>query len=235
MKIKVIIPINDGQYNEEVHSVVASIAPSDLQIEVENISQGKNHIQGRYELAFNSLPVIDLIKKAEDDGFDGVFVSDFDMCGVEAAREIVDIPVVGGFRASAYFAMMLSHRFSIITILESVVDLQAGHPRDFGILPNFASIYPIGLQVHDLVDREKVIQSVFEKSLLAIERDGASSILLGCTGFLDIADRVESMLKAAQRPAVVIDPNKAAVSFLYMLIKNKKSQSRLTYAKLKVN
>lgn len=230
-RIKVIVPICESQYNDEVFAVVNSVAPPDLSIEVDNIKAGTSHIQGRFELIRNSLEVVRSVVQAEKDGFDGVFVTDFDMCGVEAAREVVDIPVIGGYQPSAFLAMSLSHRFSIVTILDSVRDLQAGHADGFGIAQNLASVHSIGLEVEALLNRDAVVNAVFDKALMAVTQHGASSILLGCTGFMGVADQVEMLLQQAGYPALVIDPNKAAISFLYMIIRNGKSQSRMTYHK----
>ena len=229
-KIKIIIPINDSAYNHELKEVAQSVAPADLEITVDNIKGGHTSIESRWDRMTNAPYVVDLVIDAEKQGFGGVFVSDFDFCGVESAREVVNIPVIGGFRASAYTAMMLSERFSIITIMNSVVDMQRSHTRLFGIEPNFASIIPINLTVHELTQRDIVIEKVYESSIKAIEEDGADSIILGCTGFMHIADGVAKKLFDKYGFNIpVIDPNKAAVSYLYMLIRNQLYQSRLTY------
>jgi len=230
-KMKIIIPINDGAYNQELKEVAQSVAPPDLEIEVDNIKAGNTSIESRWDRMTNAPHVVDLVVEAEKQGFDGVFVSDFDYCGVEPAREVVSIPVIGGFRSSAYTAMMLSERFSIITIMSSVVDMQRSHTRTFGIAPNFASIIPINLTVHELSQKKIVIEKVFESSIKAIEEDGADSILLGCTGFMHIADGVAKKLFDKYKINIpVIDPNMTAVSYLYNLMRTGQSQSRLTYA-----
>ncbi len=229
-RMKIIIPINDSSYNEELKQVAETVAPSDLSIVVENITAGNSSIESRWDRMTNAPYVVDLVVKSEQEGYDAVFVSDFDYCGVEPAREVVNIPVIGGFRSSAYTAMMLSERFSIITIMSSVEDMQRSHTRLFGIAPNFASIIPVDLTVHELSQREIVIEKVFEKSVIAIDKDGADSIILGCTGFMHIAAAVAEKLKDKYGINIpVIDPNMAAVSYLYLLMRNNLSQSRLTY------
>ncbi|GAA3926755.1 aspartate/glutamate racemase family protein [Litoribacillus peritrichatus] len=229
-RMKVIIPINNASYNDELKEVVTAVAPPDLYIEVDNIKAGNTSIESRWDKTVNAPHVVAMVVQAEHDGFDGVFVSDFDFCGVEEARELVDIPVVGGFRPSAYTAMMLAEKFSIVTFAHSVMDMQSSHSRLFGIAPNFASISPIDLTVHQLVDRDKVVEKVYQASLTAIEAHGADAIILGCTGFNYIAEPVARLLKEKYQVNVpVIDPNHAAVSYLYGLIRNNLSQSRLTY------
>ena len=229
-RMKIIIPINDNSYNEELRDVAMAVAPPDLYIDVDNIKRGNTSIESRWDKTVNAPHVVEMVLQAEMDGFDGVFVSDFDFCGVEEARELVDIPVIGGFRPSAYTAMVLAEKFSIVTFSNSVMDMQSSHTRLFGIAPNFASISPIDLTVHQLIDRDSVVNKVFEASVEAIEQHGADAIILGCTGFNYIAAPVAQLLKQKYQINVpVIDPNHAAVGYLYNLMRNNLSQSRLTY------
>ena len=231
MKLKIIVPINNNVFNKPIKQAVISVLESDVTVDVENIPQGRRCIESRYDSIINAPYVAELAKKSEADGFDGIFVSDMDFCGVEAIREIVSIPVIGGFRASAYTAMMLGQKFSIITVLDSVFDMQQEHTRTFCIAENLASIRVVNLPVIALVDghKEEAIEKVFSESINAIERDGARAIILGCTGFVGVAQAVQSRLAKAGKGVPVIDPNCLAVSYLTLLIRNKLSQSRLTY------
>lgn len=227
--IKIIVPANNTSFNDRIKDAVAAVQAPDVKIDVESITGGTKTIQSRYDLSINTPYVIALAEKTQQDGYDGIFVTDFDMCGVEAVREIVNIPVVGGFRPSAYTAMMLAQRFSIITVLDNVVAMQREHCRAFGITENLASIRSVDMPVANLEDRDLAIAKVYEASIKAIEEDQAECCILGCTGFVGVAEAVAQLLQEVGKPAPVIDPNRAAVSYLELLIRNKLSQSRLTY------
>ncbi|NEP03801.1 MAG: racemase [Okeania sp. SIO2G4] len=231
MKIKIIIPINNSDFNDEIAQAVEPVLTPDMTVDVENISEGTRSIESRYDSEINAPYVIAQAVKAERDGFDGIFVSDMDYCGVETAREVIDIPIVGGFRPSAYTAMMLAQRFSIITIVNSVVAMQREHIRKFGISPNFASIRSVHLPVLSLHDKQVALEKIYAESVKAIDEDGANAIIFGCTGFLNVADAVAQRLAEVGRGVPVVDPNRVAISFLELLIRNKLSQSRLTYYK----
>ena len=45
---------------------------------------------------------------------------------VEAAREVIDIPIIGGFPTSVFTALGLCQRFGILTILPSTLAMQQG-------------------------------------------------------------------------------------------------------------
>lgn len=153
-----------------------------------------------------------------------------DMCGVAPSREFLNIPIVGGFRASAYTAMMLARRFSIITILDNVIDMQLDHIHGFGLVNRFASIRMANAPVSELLeDPEITADRVLKEAYLAVKEDGAEAIILGCTGFIDVAEKVQKKLLEYNIDIPVLDPNKTAMSYLQLLVNNNLSQSKQTY------
>lgn len=230
--VRIIVPANTDQFNERILQAVQPVIPPDVRVDIRNLTTGNPCIENRYNLTENALPVVLLAKEAADEGVEGIFVTDFDMCGVEAAREVVDIPITGAFPPSAFSALMLSQRFSIITILGSTVAMQREHISRYGLEDGFASIRPINCPVNELSDLDKVTRLVHEQCLLAIREDGAQSFILGCTGFIGVAHKVSRMLEEDLGVYVpVIDPNQAAMSYLLLLVRNGIRQSRLCYSK----
>lgn len=235
-KVRIIVPANTDSFNQRMQQAVAPVVPPDVEYDVKNITKGNDCIENRFNLAENTMGVVELAKQTEEEGFDGIFVTDFDMCGVAPTREIVNIPVIGGFRASAYTAMMLSERFSIITILDSTVGMQREHIKTFGLMENFASIRSINCPVNDLANTEEVISMVYMACEQAIEYDGAQSFILGCTGFIGVAEKVSQLLSDKYGGYVpVMDPNMTAFSYLMLLVRNGYSQSRICFGKANMN
>lgn len=233
IRICVLVPVATNQFNERIMQAVAPVVPPDVKVEVRNITEGTPSIENRTNWLQNGMPVVELAQSIANDGFDGIWLTDFDMCGVEAAREVIDIPIIGGFPASAFTALALSQRFSIITILQSTLAMQRGHPQTYGIQDTFASIRAIDCPVAQLDNVDVVVVRTFEAALKAIKDDGAQAILLGCTGFVDVASRVSTLLGEALGAYVpVIDPNQAGFSFLVSLVRMKVRPSRLTYSKV---
>lgn len=231
MKLKIVVPVNTSDFNAGIEAAAREVLAPDVTLAVENIRGGFSAIESRLHLATNAPFVLDTIQRAEAEGFEGVFVSDMDMCGVEAARELAEIPVIGGYRASAFTAMLLAESFSIVTVVDSVIAMQRGHAKAFGIEQNLASIRAVDLPVAGLSGDHAAVERVTQASLEAIRRDGAQAIILGCTGFVGVAAEVSRRLRGAGRPAPVIDPNHAAISYLQNLVRTGQSQSRLSYFK----
>lgn len=231
----ILAPVATDEFNELLLQAVQPVLPPDVTVEVRNLPPHRGyttHIQNRIDWLTNGPGVVHMAREVQADGFHGIWLSDFDMCGVEAAREAVDIPIIGGFPTSAFTALALSERFSIITILPSTLPMQRVHPQTYGVQDNFASIISIGCEVSELSDVEKVTDRTFKAAMEAVVRDQAQSILLGCTGFVNIAGEVSHRLQKALGIYVpVIDPNEAGFSFLVSLMRMKARQSRACYAK----
>ena len=111
--------------------------------------------------------------------------------------------------------------------------MQHGHVLSYGLSESFASIRAVDCPVDQLSNLDVVVAKTFEQALKAIEQDGAQSILLGCTGFVDVASRVASLLAETLGAYVpVIDPNQAGFSFLVSLARMGLRPSRLAYSKV---
>jgi allantoin racemase len=233
IRICIIAPVATDHYNKMLVESIAPVLPPDVQVDIRNIPDGDGTLSIEYRVDWlrNGFPVVQMAQQIEAEGYDGIWLSDFDMCGVEAAREIVNIPIIGGFPPSAFTALALCERFSIITILQSTVGMQRNHPQSYGIQDGFASIYPIDCPVDDLDDMDIVVSKVFQLALKAVQEDAAQSILLGCTGFMGVAARVSVLLEdTVQMYIPVIDPNQAGFSFLVSLVRMKIRPSRACYS-----
>jgi Asp/Glu/hydantoin racemase len=232
MRLAIVAPVATDHYNARLLAAVDAIVPPDVTVEVRNLTEGHPHIEYRVDWLQNGYPVVQLARQLEREGFDGIWLSDFDMCGVEAAREAIDIPIIGGFTASAFTALALSARLSIITILQSTLAMQREHVQKYGMQDSFASIRAIDCPVDQLDDLEVVVGKTFQAAMLAVQQDGAESILLGCTGFVGVAERVAQLLEEALQMYVpVIDPNQAGFSCLVSLVRMKLRPSRACYSK----
>ncbi|WP_286745519.1 aspartate/glutamate racemase family protein [Aquabacterium sp. UBA2148] len=236
LRIAIIAPVNTSQFNDLLLKAVAPVLPPDVDVSVHNIDQGHDCIQNRTDWLENGVPVVKLAKSLQDQGFDGIWLSDFDMCGVEAAREVIDIPIIGGFPTSAFTALGLSQRFGILTILPSTLAMQQGHVLTYGQSENFAGIAPIDCPVDQLSNVDVVVAKSFPVALKLINERGAQSLLLGCTGFVGVAEKLSVLLSEALQAYVpVIDPNQAGIGYLISLVRMGIRPSRLCYSPATIN
>lgn len=224
-----IIPINTGIFNAAAKKWIEPVVAPDFRVEVHNLDKGRPAIESRWALAVNAFHVIELVRKLDEGQYAGIFISDFDRTGVDACRELVRIPVIGGFEAQALTAVALAQTFSIITLSQSLVSLDRTHARALGIAENLASVRTLDIRVDHLGDVGCVRERALDASKKAIEDDGAQAIILGCTGMLDVAPWLEIQLAKAGYPVPVLDPNRAAICHLQMLVRCGLTQSATTY------
>ncbi len=228
-KILMVIPINTDRYNVDAYRFVKPMLAPDFELDVANISSGTPFIQSRWAINQNAPHVVELIRK-EADKYDGVFVSDFDNCGVEPAREVVRIPVVGGFAPQVLTALSLAQTFSIVTMSDSLLALDRTHVRAFGQIENLQSVLSIDMTIDRAgADNDELVSKVYLKALQAITRDSAQAIVLGCTAMIGVAEKVRDRLASDGYQTVVTDPNLVGVAYVQMLVRCGLSQSRLTY------
>ena len=124
-------------------------------------------------------------------------------------------------------AASLGHRFSIITITDSVVAFTERLVRNTGVGDKLASVRVVNIPVLQLhCDRERTVDAVIEAGRQAIERDRADTLLLGCMsmGFLEIAEEV-----APQLGVPVLNPGKVALKFAEATVGAGLAHSRRAY------
>lgn len=237
MRLLLIIPIHftDKQikydFIERMKSHIEPILEHDTILDVIDLPEGATPcIECRIDRNQNAPLVASEALKAREKGYQGIFVTDMDMCGVDACREALDIPVVGGFRPSVFTAMMLAEKFSIITILDQVVSMQRGHVNHFGLSQNFVSLRVADIPVKMLIENHhECVEALLEQSIKAIEIDGAESLIFGCTGIMELSREVKAKLETKGYKVPIIDPNRVAMSQLQLMVKNNLAQSKKTF------
>jgi allantoin racemase len=186
-------------------------------------------IESEYEEALAAPHVADACVQAEKDGFDGVFVDCFGDPGVRAARELVSIPVLGGFEPAILTAMGLADRFAIITVVPNVIPMIYSNAARAGITSRLVKIDCVDMPVVELKNKDRLLASLYDKGKAACFQNGAEAIVLGCTAMIDVADRLREKLKLDGLDIPVIEPAQAALATLETYAKMGLRHSRLTY------
>jgi len=229
MKIKVITPITSEAFEEETKEEVMRFASAGTKIDVERIEYGAESIESAYDEALCAPGTIRLAEKAESEGYDGIFISCMGDPSVDAIRERVDIPVVGPGRTTMLYAADLAHTFSVVTMLENVIVLIEDMARKLGLSEKLVSVRTVDMPVLGLTDKAKLIGSLADESALAIEKDRAHAIILGCTGMLGVAEALKDSLLQKGHHVPVLDPVPIGIRYLETLISLNLCQSKKTY------
>ena len=231
-KLLVIIPIVTTKFNEALKKEISVVRASDFQIDYRNLSHGTNFIESRYAEFLDTDSIVEIAKQAEQDGYDAIFITCFGEPGVSVVRELVTIPVIGGFLSSAMTSNVISEKFSIVTVVPEVVPMLRELARTLGVEERLASIRVIDVPVPDLDNIPLVEKKLLEQSIAAIEQDGARAILLGCTGMLGVREYVEEHIQDALQlaePVPVVSPNQHSVAYLQSMVRMGLTHSRLAF------
>ncbi|MEM7128473.1 MAG: aspartate/glutamate racemase family protein [Chloroflexota bacterium] len=217
MKIHYLIPGPMGRTPEgqiemaRRGALLEQYAASDTEIGISCVDEGPASIESMYE-EYLSIPAT--AKRAvelEEEGWDAVILGCFGDPGLDAFRELLTTPMVGPCEANALMAASLGHRFSVITITESVIAFTEQLIRKIGVGEKLASVRAVDIPVLQLHhDRERTIEAVVEEGRRAIQEDRADTLMLGCMsmGFLEVAEEVGLALGVP-----VLNPGKTALKF----------------------
>ncbi|MFE4667022.1 aspartate/glutamate racemase family protein [Streptomyces sp. NPDC056716] len=229
MKLSVVVPITDEGFTEQVREEVAAWALPDTTIEVRRIERGPASIESAYDEAFAMPGIVTEAEAAARDGADGVFVTCFGDPGVHAAREALDIPVVGGFEPAVLTALSLGERVGVVTMLPNVVPTVHRMARLHGITERCRSVRAVGIPVLALHDQETLLGRLAGEAAEAVAAQEADVIVLGCTGMMGVAAALQTRLRRDGVPVPVVDPTGAALCWLENLVRLGVRHSRTTY------
>ena len=95
MKINFINPFGTPAYDALIVETLVPYARADTELVVTNIKDGPPNIDFYYSKHILELRIFEEVMRAEEQGFDAVIVGCCYDPGVRAARELVDIPVIG--------------------------------------------------------------------------------------------------------------------------------------------
>lgn len=210
---------------------IAHLERPDLRFSLSILDKGPASIESEYDEALSVPAIIARAVEAERNGADAVVIDCMGDPGVKPAREMVKIPVLGPAEYAMHLAATMGQSFSIVTVLNSVVPMLKNLARVYGVSEKLASVLAVDMPVLEIEERlDEARCRLAETSLLAVERDGADVIILGCTGFFGCADAISTHLAAAGHDIPVIDPIPATVCMADAMIRAGLRHSKKTYA-----
>lgn len=233
MKISYLIPGPMGRTDEgkdemeRRRGLLEEYAAPGTEIGVEDVPSGPASIESMYEEYLSIPATAARAVELEQDGWDAVVLGCYGDPGLDGFRELMSIPVVGPGEATALVAASLGHRFSIITVTDSVVAFTERQIWNVGVGEKLASVRAVNIPVLDLhSDRDKTIAAAVEHGLAAMEEDRTDTLIVGCMsmGFLGIAEEVSEQLGIP-----VLNPSKVALKYAEALVGSGLTHSRKAY------
>ncbi len=188
-----ILLVNPNSTESMTHTMLAAarpvLSPGNELVGV-TAGYGPESIEGHYDGVFAVPPLLEALT-AEARAVDGVVIGCFDDTGVDAARSLLDVPVIGICQAAMQAATTLAGSFSVITTLQRSVPILEQLARKYGYGGICRRVRASEVPVLELEsegsDAEARIRKELESALLD---DGAEAIVLGCAGMAPLAARL---------------------------------------------
>ena len=201
---------------ERRRTVLQRAAFPSTEVAVVDVPEGPVSIESAYEEYLSVPATMDAIRGLEARGADGAIVGCFGDPGVDAARELVRMPVVGPGEAAMLFAASLGHRFAVVTVLDSIIQPLRRLAWSTGVLEKLASVRSVDIPVLELYrDLDRTFGRMVEVGRRCIEDDGADTLILGCMT-MAFAERHSDLGEALGVP--VISPAHASLKLLEALV-----------------
>ena len=203
MKILVINPNTSVSMTDHLRKVLEGIKRPDTELTVVSLAQGPQTLECAYDNAMAVPHLLDIVRSAGREGYEAVIIAAFCDPGLEAAREVSDILVVGLQEVTLHMAAMLGARYTIVSMTEQHVAHKHKEVAGYKLERSLASIIPLGLSVAQTdAEPELTKKRVLEVAKLAVEKDKAEVLVLGCAGMAGYAEEIEKQIKGV----VVLDP-----------------------------
>lgn len=196
-------------------------------VDITDIPKGPGSIESMYEEYLSIPETVQRAHELEEEGWDGILLGCYGDPGLDALREIVDIPVAGAGEATSLMAAAVAHRFSIITVTDSVITPLERMVRNVGVGEKLASVRAVDIPVLELHnDREQAIEMTIEEGRKALKEDRADALIVGCMsmGFLEIPEACQQELGVP-----FLNPARVQLKFLEAMIGSGISHSKQSY------
>ena len=211
----VINPNTDDSMTESILTSARAAAAPDTEVVGGCPSMGPASIESHYDEALAVPGLLEQIGEwsSSERGRpvpDGFLVACFGDPGLDAARELSSVPVVGLAEAAFHMASLLGRRFSVVTTLERTVGRAEDLLRTYGFAERCVRVRACEVAVLALEDpASSAVQKLIEEGQRAMAEDGVDALVLGCAGMTHMLEEVRAAL-----PVPVVDGVAAGINLV---------------------
>ena len=214
MKIMVINPNSSEHMTRHLDEVLQKIKRPDTELRTTCPKTSPYSIESAYDEALSISGTLELVEQAESEGYDAVILACFSDPGLDAAREISNILIMGIEETALHVAAMMGYKFTVLTSKPERIPHKYNDIRRFKLEHSVASIRALGMSVSEMDENTTLAkQRILEVSKSAAEQDGAEVIVLGCAGMAGYAEDAKAALGVE-----VIDPSSVTLKVAEALI-----------------
>ena len=229
MNIIVINPNTTAVMTSRIAATAQTVAQPGTHIIAIQPSAGPASIEGYADEAMAGPHMLEAMFAAQTQHTEvaGYVIACFDDTGLDAARCVLDAPVVGIGEAACHLASLIAARFSVVTTLGRSVSPIEHNLVKYGLASRCARVRAAEVAVLDLEDAASdAYAQISNEVRIALKEDRAEAIVLGCAGMTNLAERLSN-----EHGVPVIDGVGAAVKLIESLAGlGLRTSKRTTYA-----
>jgi len=232
LELLYLIP-GDGMPDDEIkrrEEITKSLARPGTKVTVEEVGKGPLSIESEIEAYMSIGPVLEwLFELRKNNRYDAIIIGCAGDPGLGAARELMDVPIIGPAEAAYHIACMVADRFSVISPTQAggvkAADDLVARTREMGINSRLASVEFVEMPVVEMWgDDATAIIKQATKAINKAKENGAGAVVLGC---MSMAFRTAKTKWEVGIP--VINPLSAAIKVAESFVDMGILQSRVTY------
>lgn len=170
--------------------------------------------------------IVQLAADGQNAGFDAVVLYCFSDPVIDACREALRIPVIGGAQASCLAALNVCRSFGVILADEARLPEKKLFLRTLGVSQErIGQIAAVNLNgISPWADRETTFKKLLACGQKMMRETHTEAIVLGCLSFLGLAEPLSRVLGIP-----VIDPAVAAVTTAESIVRQRLFTSKVSY------
>lgn len=226
MKLAVVAAI--GSYSpadlEHKRQSLRAVLRPDTQLDMYAADSGVPYVESSMDFYMSEVAVARKIVEVARQGYDAIVGSAFLDNGLDAARELVNIPVVGPAKTTLYMAATLAHKFAVITAAGDLPRHIWAFAKVIGVVDRIVGIRTLDCTVDAFLRDEESSVAMMVTMGRRLMDEGAEALVLGCGASTGLAKRVSRELSIP-----VLDPGVTAVKYAEMLVDLGLSQSKRAY------
>ncbi len=187
MRILIVNPNTTASMTETIATAAKGVAGYGTEIVAVTSKMGPVSIEGYYDEVFAIPGLLAEIAKGEKAGADAVIIACFDDTGLDAARALANIPVIGICEAAVATASFIAQKFTVVTTMERS-RLPVEHLVHRYGASSRAKVRAADIPVLSLEEtNSNALERLRFEIAAAIREDRAEAIILGCAGMADLA------------------------------------------------
>lgn len=170
--------------------------------------------------------IVQLAADGQNAGFNAVVLYCFSDPVIDACREALRIPVIGGAQASCLAALNVCRSFGVILADEARLPEKKLFLRTLGVSPErIGQIAAVNLNgISPWADRETTFKKLLACGQKMMRETHTEAIVLGCLSFLGLSEPLSRVLGIP-----VIDPAVAAVTTAESIVRQRLFTSKVSY------